>query len=933
MAVLDRDRWRVLEPLLDHALDLPPEERDGWLDELRAHSPALAAELTHLLSGQAAAERSAFLATPPDASLVGLRLGAYVLERPLGHGGMGSVWLARRTDGRFEGTAAVKLLNLALLSPTGQARFQREGSVLACLTHPGIARLLDAGVGPAGQPYLVLEYVDGQPIDAYARERALSREARVRLVLQVLDAVGHAHANLVVHRDLKPSNILVTADGGVKLLDFGIAKLLDAGGVGEPTVLTADGGRVLTPAYAAPEQARGDPVTTATDVYALGVLLYVLLAGRHPTAEGRATPAEAIRALYEVEPARLGLGDLDTVLAKALRKAPAERYQTVAVFADDLSRWLRDEPVSARPDSLAYRSRKFLRRHRLAVAAAAAGVALLAGAALRERALRARAEAETRRAEAEARRAAAVEGYLVSVFDVADPYATRDRRGGDVTARELLDRGAARVDAALAGQPAMQADLWRVFGEVYDGLGLYDRSERLRRRVLEYRRAAHGTPHPAVATAAGALGEVLVDLDRLDEAEPLLREALAQRRALFGGRDTATAASLDNLARLRYRRGDLAGAEPLYREALAILRGARGRDETQLAVALNGLGAVLGARGAADSAAGLYGEALAILRRRHGEEYPLTAQTTYNLAQTLHHQGRLAAAESLYRRAVATNRRVLGDSHPSAAAGLSALGDLLSRDPRRHDEAEALIRESIAISRRAFGERHTGLATAYTLLGTVLRQKGDLEGATGALREARAINRALHGGLHLGYPVTLQNLAALLLERGDAAEAVALFREARAINARLVGEASPRYASSTAQLGQALRERGDARAAEPLFRQAIARLDSAKPMQRAPFDIARLGLGQALADQGRTAEALPLLEQIAEARRSTLGSDHWRTAEARLALGTALLAAGRRSRAAPLLRDAHAVLRRHRRAQPRLARQAAEALARVERER
>ncbi|MDH4044173.1 MAG: serine/threonine protein kinase, partial [Gemmatimonadota bacterium] len=382
MPQIDRERWPDLQPLLDEALTLAPEALAAWLDELRTRSPDLAAELASLLAGEGRADQQGFLTDRPAVTLAGLQLGAYTLERTLGHGGMGSVWLARRTDGRFEGRAAVKIMNLALLSPTGQARFRREGTVLARLAHPNVARLLDAGVAPSGQPYLVIEHVDGTRIDVFAGEHRLPPEERIGLVLQVLDALGHAHANLIVHRDIKPSNILVTRDGMVKLLDFGIAKLLEEGEDGR-TALTADG-HVLTPEYAAPEQVRGEAITTATDIYATGVLLYQLLSGRHPTSTATSAPsaAEVVRAVLEVEPARLGRGDLDSILAKALRKSPAERYQTVAAFADDLRRYLRQEPVSARPDSLAYRARKFVRRHRAAVAAVGIVAAALVGATL-----------------------------------------------------------------------------------------------------------------------------------------------------------------------------------------------------------------------------------------------------------------------------------------------------------------------------------------------------------------------------------------------------------------------------------------------------------------------------------------------------------------------------------------------------------------------
>jgi serine/threonine protein kinase len=340
MAVIDRDRWLVLEPFVDRALELTGEERANWLAELRAELPDIAVELESFLSGEVAADRRGFLSEPLDVKHEGFVLGPYRLERPIGQGGMGSVWLARHADSQDEARVALKLLNLSLANPTVQERFRREGSLLARLTHPGIARLLDAGVSQDGRPYLVLEYVDGERIDQFVRTRALAVDERIRLMIQVLAAVDHAHAKLIVHRDLKPSNILVTREGAVKLLDFGIAKLLGDGGRAERTELTVKGGRVLTPEFAAPEQVRGEPVTTRTDIYALGVVLYVLLSGRHPTSHENATPAEALESLFEVEPARLGLGDLDDIVDRALRKAPADRYQSVAEFAADLQRTL-----------------------------------------------------------------------------------------------------------------------------------------------------------------------------------------------------------------------------------------------------------------------------------------------------------------------------------------------------------------------------------------------------------------------------------------------------------------------------------------------------------------------------------------------------------------------------------------------------------------
>jgi serine/threonine-protein kinase len=400
---IDRARWPALSPWLDELLDLDAAARAQRLAALRAEDAALADELGAWLDHLASIDASPFLhgvALPPPPGLAGQAVGAYVLERELGRGGMGTVWLARRTDGRYEGQVAIKFLQTGLFGAGDGGRFAREGRILARLAHPHIARLLDAGHLPAlgpgpAQPYLVLEYVAGEPIDAWCAQRALPLAARLRLFADVLAAVSHAHNRLILHRDLKPSNILVTAAGEVKLLDFGIAKLLDDGG----DELTQQAGAAFTPQYAAPEQLQGGEVTTATDVYALGVLLYKLLSGRHPTGEGDAATLERLRAVVETEPppvsaallaaggadaprrARALRGDLDTLVAKALKKDPAQRYANAAELADDLQRHLAHLPILARPDTWRYRGARFLRRHRVAVGAGTAAVLALAGTA------------------------------------------------------------------------------------------------------------------------------------------------------------------------------------------------------------------------------------------------------------------------------------------------------------------------------------------------------------------------------------------------------------------------------------------------------------------------------------------------------------------------------------------------------------------------
>ena len=472
MVDVSPQRWATLSPLLDELLDLDGAARANRLAQLRAQDAALASELSELLGQQHAVGHESFLEGtaldgPAGATLAGTTVGAYTLEAPIGAGGMGSVWLARRSDGRFEGRVAVKLLNLALVGRGGAQRFEREGSVLARLAHPNIARLLDAGVTPGGQPYLVLEHVEGEPIDRFCDRQGLGVEARVRLMGGVLAAVAHAHGRLVLHRDLKPSNILVTPDGTVKLLDFGIAKLLDdESSPAQATELTQLAGRAFTPDYAAPEQVQGDEVGTATDVYALGVLLFVLLGGTHPTARATHTPVQRLRSVVETEPQRLSdaaartnpaaamlRGDLDNIVAKALKKSPAERFPTAAAFADDLRRYLVNEPVLARPDAFGYRAAKFVRRHRLGVGAAAVTVAALVAGVIGTtwQAVEARRERDDALFQAER---ALAKGNLFNLM--LNALGSADR---PLTQREILERSVQLVEKQFGKDPRIAVDL------------------------------------------------------------------------------------------------------------------------------------------------------------------------------------------------------------------------------------------------------------------------------------------------------------------------------------------------------------------------------------------------------------------------------------------------------------------------------------------
>jgi serine/threonine protein kinase/tetratricopeptide (TPR) repeat protein len=774
---LSPDRWRALSPYLDEALSLTSDDRVAWLAALRDRDPALGDDLAGLLAEHDGLQASRYLENAGDIgpaaapSLAGQVLGAYRLISPIGQGGMGSVWLAERCDGRFEGRVAVKLLNVALLGRSGEERFRREGTFLARLTHPHIARLIDAGVSPVGQPYLVLEHVDGQAIDRYCDERTLGVEARLRLFLDVLEAVAHAHASLIVHRDIKPANVLVSVEGRVKLLDFGIAKLVTgdappaAAGGAAAARLTRQAGGPMTLQYAAPEQLAQGPVTTATDVYSLGVLLYVLLSGQHPAGEAVRSPVTLMAAIAGEEPRRLSdivaggaesggtlarhaancgttparlrrllQGDLDTIVAKTLKKAADERYASVTALADDLRRFLRHEPISARPDTLRYRTARFVRRRAGAVTAAAVAVVVIAGLTAYHTN---RLATERDRAQREAAKAAKVSEALTGLLIGADPIANRATPDG-LTARGLLDASAARVEKELADLPDAQAEIFTVIGRMYRRLGMYDKAQQLLERALVSGRAAFGPEHPSVAQTLNDLGGLAAEKGDYQAAAASLESALTVRRALYGQQDTAVADTLAELGRIYQDQGLNAQAEPLHREALAIRRALLGDGHGETAVSLSDVASVLRLNGDLAGAEALLRQSLDVHRQTRGDSHAMTATTLHDVALVTAAQGDRAAAETLFRQAMDIHRKALGDQHPLVAVTLNSLSRVL-RDQGRVDEAAAALDAALAIARPALGSEHQLVAIYSSNLAAVQLARRQPEAAEALLRDALRI--------------------------------------------------------------------------------------------------------------------------------------------------------------------------------------------------
>jgi serine/threonine-protein kinase len=784
MRPISPERWRVLSPYLDEALDIPHEQLTSWLASISARDVALAADLESMLAERSLLHKARFLEhavlDPRIAraqSLKGQVVGAYRLVSPVGEGGSGSVWLAERCDGRFHGHAAVKLLNISPIGPSGEERFRREGTILAHLRHPRIAHLIDAGVTPNGQPYLVIEHVNGQPIDRYCDDRTLTVEARIRLFLDVLEAVAHAHANLIVHRDIKPPNVLVSTEGEVKLLDFGIAKLVepDAGwtdaGVVDSGELSRVGGAAMTPEYAAPEQFFGGRVTTATDVYALGVLLYLLLAGRHPAGDVVSDRAALIRAVVSIEPPRVsdvvtvatgkddtqgrhatrcgttpeGLrrtlrGDLDAIVAKALKKTPSDRYPSVAALADDLRRYLGREPIVARQQSLGYRALRFVQRHSAPVATFAAVLLLIAGmTTLHTRRL----SAERDRAQREGAKAIKVSELLMGVLTSVDPYAV-GTRPGEATVMALLDAGAARVQNELMTEPVLQAEMLTMMGRTYRRLGAYDK------------------------------------------AQALLEQALATGASVYGREDVRNAQALEQLGGAQAEKGDyVAGALSLER-ALNIRRALPPDQNGDIAVTLAELGRVYQDQGLSARAEPLHREALEIRRKTLGEDHRETAVSLSDLASVLRLNGDLAGAEAMLQRSLEMNRKTRGEEHPNTAMALHDLA-LIAASRGDYRGAEAQLKWVIELQKKALGERHPVIAMTLNSLSHVLHAEAHDDQAIGALQEALRIARAALGTNHQLVAIYNIDLASIELARHHAAQAEALLREGIRIRERAPG--------------------------------------------------------------------------------------------------------------------------------------------------
>jgi eukaryotic-like serine/threonine-protein kinase len=889
MAQFDPERWRILNAHLDEILDLPESERSARLELLRERDPAFASDLASLLKEQRALEREAFLTeelrSPIAAVLAGQTLGSYTIIAPLGEGGMGEVWLAEQRE-PVRRNVAIKIIKPGMDTAHVVARFEAERQALALMNHTAVAKVFDAGSTPQGRPYFVMEYVRGVSITQYCDDQRLAVRERLELFMLVCEGVQHAHQKAVIHRDLKPSNVLVTLQDNrpiPKIIDFGLAKAT-AQRLTQRTLYTGLGTLIGTPEYMSPEQAdlTGRDIDTRTDVYSLGVMLYQLLVGVLPfdsDAFRKAGFDEIRRTIREEEPRkpsarlsglsaadssetaarrrvdvatfrRLLKGELDWIVMKAIEKDRLRRYGSPAELAADIQRYLENLPVLAGPPDARYRARKFVRRHRVGVAFAMVTLLSVVGFAFAMTVVSARVARERDRANREATTANRALGFLTELFEVSDPS---EARGNSITAREMLDRGAAKIDTELKDEPLIQAKLSMTLGKVYEGLGLEASAKPLFEHSLALRRRVLGEDDRDTLTSEESLATVLQEQGQLPEAEKYFREVLVARQARMKD-DPDTLVTANNLGLLLQQEGKLKEAEPYLREALDGERRVLKPDDPEFLSSLNNLGLLLQRQGRLAEAEPYLRELVTKCRAMLGNDHPHTLSAINNMALLLFDEGHLEETGPLWSEVLDTRRRVLGPDHPLTLLSVLNMGYLL-RTEGKLAEAEPYARDAVEGCRRVLGADHPRTLSALNGMALLLQAQGKLEEAEATHRACLAARRSKVGEDHLDTIDSLLGLASVLHDQRRFAEAEPLLRDALERSHRTQGNDHPMTINVMASLGDLLTSEGQLQEAESLLDEALATARRVLPPGHRIIGRTLLHRGRCLARLGRYPDA------------------------------------------------------------------------------
>jgi serine/threonine protein kinase len=861
--MIPRARWQQIQSLFEQLIDEGTGDRTARLASVCGDDLELRASVESLLKSDARREDVLLHAIGEAAEslledhrdrLIGTRVGPYRVVSVLGQGGMSTVYRGERDDSQYQQIVAIKVLQHATLHPRLRSRLHSERHILATLDHPSIARLIDSGDLEDGTPYLVMEHVDGESIDSFCDSRTLFVRERLELFVKVCAAVQYAHRNLVVHRDIKSSNIFVTLEGTPKLLDFGIAKLLAPESLSHTLPVTRLQERILTPENAAPEQVLGRPITTATDIYALGVLLYQLLTGRSPYRLLSYSQLQLERAICMDDPARpsqmviaklggekdadrsrisdrRGLspqrlrarlsGDLDAIIAMAMRKEPDRRYPSVEALADDLNRHLLGQPVRARQGDWRYHSAKFLRRHLLAVAIVAAaflGLAFFASVMLWENH---RIELARDATAQERDRAQQVSAFLVDVFSQADPF---NAQGKEPTAKDLLDRGAEKISGNLSLQPEVRAQLLESIGLAYRRQGLSERAIPLLEQAVAIRRQERPLDNGHVAVALANLARALTDGGHLISAEADLKQAVALSESGAETRPIETADILVQFGNFAIdAKSDPARASELFGKALNIYRSTLGNQNLQVAATLNGLAAAALWTDDYPLAEHYQREALGIFQATVSRNHPDNAVALATLGYILTQRGKYAESEQVLNEALQIERNVFGDDNQRIAATEANLGILYDREGNS-TRAIAATQNALKITRDRLGSNHYMTGYYLDALANLLLRANDLPAAEADARQALEVYAQTLPARHLFIASTHQLLGEVLLRRGSLPAAEAELRAALDMTLGLAGAESWRTARTEASLGWALIQRDEAAEGEPMLLAARSKL-------------------------------------------------------------------------------------------------------------
>lgn len=830
-ASIDPERFRRAEAILHELFEVELEERDRRLAALAEEDAAMAEDVRSLL---AADEQPAELLDlsarrildhgtseePETDSWIGRRVGAYCLLSKLGEGGMGVVYLASRADEVYDNAVAIKLLRGSLAGEVLESRFRRERQILAQLDHPNIARLHDGGSTPDGVPYFVMDYIEGTALDHHCDNSDLDLRARIDLFLQVCSAVAYAHRRLIVHRDIKPGNILVTTDGVPKLLDFGIAKLVEGDGESETTVTDA-GQRPLTPRYASPEQIRGEAITTASDTYSLGVSLYRLLTGRlpSPASSKEETPRPSRNIAPDSVGGRVGAswerqlrGDLDIVLLKSLAADPEERYASVESLVEDLNRWLDGRPILARPPSTLYRLRRFAGRNRLASGLIAALVTLILGYAATATIFSLRLASEHQRVQVEQQRAEQASDFLAGLFDVADP---ESGRGSEITAQQVLSRGAERAERELQDQPELQARLFFTIGGLYAKLGLFADAQRLFERSVELRTGLLGPDHLETLVARTEFASTSLELGDFAMGEEVLEDVELRFEQLVLPADTERARNLRLLGAAKIRRGDLSGAKGVVEQSLTLRQAASEPDPLAIGNSLHLLGLIAINEEELDRAKDLLTQAVASRSQIIGRLHPNQLASLKSLASIAQDQGDLTAAQGLGEEILALEVGLWGEEHPKIAFSLSNLG-MVAMERGDLEQAESLFQRALEMRRTLLGPEHPSVGPSLSLLAALRDRQGRSQEAEQLYREALLLARNTFGPRSPILGRILEPLGKLLLRLERPLEAEAFLREGYELRLEALGSSNLLVVRTGAALGESL--------------VALRRFDEAEPL-------------------------------------------------------------------------------------------------------